>query len=303
MPEFPSIAHVAVTVTDLDRSTQWYTTLFGSDPVLDEDEESGAFHHTVYALSGGQLFGLHTHTQPATETFDERHTGLDHVAFTCSGRNELQYYAPDAFQVSGGLLRITAEPRPQQGYAYSSGIITTKNIFAQQYGYFEMRAQLPAGQGLWPAFWLLHSGPAGGDEIDIMEMLGHDPNTIYVSNHWQDEANQLQGQTQPVTSADFSSGMHTFGLNWTPDKLAWYVDGVKQAESTDHVPAGPMFILANLAVGGTWPGYPDATTPFPAVMSIDYIRVYPAGCLPAGLVDATATPASDANQDTATQQP
>jgi len=220
-----------------------------------------------------------------------------------SGRNELQYYAPDAFQVSGGLLRITAEPRPQQGYAYSSGIITTKNIFAQKYGYFEMRAQLPAGQGLWPAFWLLHSGPAGGDEIDIMEMLGHDPNTIYVSNHWHDEANQLQGQTQPVTSADFSSGLHTFGLNWTPDKLAWYVDGVKQAESTDHVPAGPMFILANLAVGGTWPGYPDATTPFPAVMSIDYIRVYPAGCLPAGLVDATATPAGDAGQDSVTQQP
>ena len=63
MPEFPSLAHVAVTVTDLDRSTQWYTALFGSEPVLDEDEGSGAFHHTVYALPGGQLFGLHTHTR------------------------------------------------------------------------------------------------------------------------------------------------------------------------------------------------------------------------------------------------
>jgi len=93
MPEFPSLAHIAVTVTDLDRSTQWYTALFGSGPVLDEDEASGTFHHTVYALSGGQLFGLHTHTQPATETFDERHTGLDHVAFACSGRNELQRWA------------------------------------------------------------------------------------------------------------------------------------------------------------------------------------------------------------------
>ena len=72
-----------------------------------------------------------------------------------SGRNELQYYAPDAFKVSGGLLRITAERRPRQGHAYSSGIITTRSIFAQQYGYFEMRAQLPAGQGLWPAFWTM----------------------------------------------------------------------------------------------------------------------------------------------------
>ena len=93
MPEFPSLAHIAVTVTDLDRSTKWYTALFGSDPVLDEDEESGGFHHTVYALGGGQLFGLHTHTQATTNPFDERHTGLDHVAFTCSGRNELQQWA------------------------------------------------------------------------------------------------------------------------------------------------------------------------------------------------------------------
>jgi glyoxylase I family protein len=102
MPEFPSLAHIAVTVTDLDRSTQWYTALFGSDPVLDEDEDSGAFHHTVYALSGGHLFGLHTHTQSATETFDERHTGLDHVAFACSGRNELQQWADrlDALGIS-----------------------------------------------------------------------------------------------------------------------------------------------------------------------------------------------------------
>jgi glyoxylase I family protein len=93
MPEFPSLAHIAVTVSDLDRSTQWYTALFGSEPALDEDEEGGTFHHTVYALSGGQLFGLHTHTQPTNGAFDERRTGLDHVAFACSGRNELQQWA------------------------------------------------------------------------------------------------------------------------------------------------------------------------------------------------------------------
>jgi len=93
MAEFPSLAHIAVTVTDLDRSTRWYTALFGSDPVLDEDEESGAFHHTVYALSGGQLFGIHTHTQPGNASFDERSPGLDHVAFTCTGRGELQQWA------------------------------------------------------------------------------------------------------------------------------------------------------------------------------------------------------------------
>jgi glyoxylase I family protein len=93
VPEFPSIAHVAVTVTDLERSTRWYAALFASDPVLDEDEESGGFHHTVFALDGGQLFGLHTHQQTAADRFDEHRTGLDHVAFTCSDRGALERWA------------------------------------------------------------------------------------------------------------------------------------------------------------------------------------------------------------------
>jgi catechol 2,3-dioxygenase-like lactoylglutathione lyase family enzyme len=90
MPGFPSVTHVAVTVTDLDRSTAWYAKLFGSAAVLDEDEESGTFHHTVFALDGGQLFGLHTHTAPSDQPFDERGPGLDHVAFTCADRAELE---------------------------------------------------------------------------------------------------------------------------------------------------------------------------------------------------------------------
>lgn len=89
MPEFPPLTHVAVTVSDLDRSTRWYGTLFGSDPVLDEDEPTGGFHHTVFAIGGGQLFGLHTHPQPAGGDFDERRAGLDHVSFACRDRNEL----------------------------------------------------------------------------------------------------------------------------------------------------------------------------------------------------------------------
>jgi glyoxylase I family protein len=90
MPEFPSIAHVAVTVTDLESSTRWYTALFAAEPVLDEDEETGGFHHTVFLLGGGQLFGLHTHPRAAGDRFDEHRTGLDHVSFACPDRNELQ---------------------------------------------------------------------------------------------------------------------------------------------------------------------------------------------------------------------
>ncbi|GAA4539960.1 VOC family protein [Pseudonocardia xishanensis] len=88
---FPPLTHVAVTVSDLDRSTRWYTALFGTEPVLDEDEGSGDFHHTVYAIGGGQLFGLHTHTGGSPDgAFDARLAGLDHVAFTCADRAELE---------------------------------------------------------------------------------------------------------------------------------------------------------------------------------------------------------------------
>jgi glyoxylase I family protein len=93
VPEFPSIAHVAVTVTDLERSTRWYSELLAAEPVLDEDEQTGGFHHTVFALDGGQLFGLHTHPHGAGVGFDEHHTGLDHVAFACRDRGELQAWA------------------------------------------------------------------------------------------------------------------------------------------------------------------------------------------------------------------
>ena len=93
MPEFPAITHVAVTVTDLERSTRWYRTLLGAEPVLDEDEQIGGFHHTVFAIGGGQLFGLHTHPTGAGDRFDEHRTGLDHVSFGCTGRGELQNWA------------------------------------------------------------------------------------------------------------------------------------------------------------------------------------------------------------------
>ena len=93
MPSFPAIAHVAVTVTDLARSTEWYTALFDAEPVLDEDETTGGFHHTVYVIGGGQLFGLHTHPKGTGGTFSEMQTGLDHVSFACGDRDELQEWA------------------------------------------------------------------------------------------------------------------------------------------------------------------------------------------------------------------
>ncbi|MET0190054.1 MAG: VOC family protein [Pseudonocardia sediminis] len=91
---FPGLQHIAITVTDLERSTQWYSRLFGADPVLDEDEEGGQFHHTVYALDGGMLFGLHTHHgKESGDKADEHRTGLDHVGFAVGSHAELEQWA------------------------------------------------------------------------------------------------------------------------------------------------------------------------------------------------------------------
>ena len=90
---FPGLQHVAITVTDLERSTAWYSRLFGADPVLDEDEESGTFHHTVFVLDGGMLFGLHTHTAgDSGDQADETRTGLDHIGFALAGTAELEQW-------------------------------------------------------------------------------------------------------------------------------------------------------------------------------------------------------------------
>lgn len=107
MTAFPGITHIAVTVSDLGRSTPWYAALFGSDPALDEDVDAGGFHHTVFALGGGQLFGLHQHVDAAAGTFDERSPGLDHVSFACADRTELESWVKrldDLGYPHGGII-------------------------------------------------------------------------------------------------------------------------------------------------------------------------------------------------------
>jgi glyoxylase I family protein len=113
---FPGLQHIAITVSDLERSTQWYSALFGADPVLDEDEESGTFHHTVFLLDGGMLFGLHTHMGAESgERFEEHRTGLDHIAFALPGSAELEQWRAKLDELGiahGGVKKA----------AYGSGI-------------------------------------------------------------------------------------------------------------------------------------------------------------------------------------
>ena len=193
---------------------------------------------------------------------------------------EKQYYAPDAVTLQDGMLKITAENRQMNGYPYTSGIITTQKRFSQKFGFFIIRAKLPNGQGFWPAFWMLPAQPDYPTEIDVFEMLGNDPSVIYMSNHWKDTGAGHRQQIISYQGPDFSTKFHTFSLLWNPSELIWYVDGVELYRTKEGVPATPMFLLVNLAVGGRWPGDPDGTTPFPSSMEVDYLHVYKRTCRP-----------------------
>lgn len=191
--------------------------------------------------------------------------------------NELQYYASDAFEFGTkvpGSLSIRADQRRMNNQNYTSGSITTAGKFVQLYGYFEMRAQLPKGRGLWPAFWMDPADDSWPPEIDILEYIGQEPTRSYFTYHWaEDGVHKKIGSS--YDGEDLSNGFHTFGVDWQPGLLVWYVDGKERFRvQAASVPSKAMYLIANLAVGGDFPGSPDPSTVFPAYMNIDYIRAY-----------------------------
>lgn len=188
--------------------------------------------------------------------------------------SELQYYAEDAFEVANSINRIKAAQRSMAGHDYTSGIITSYGAFAMTYGYVEIRARVPSGKGFWPAFWLLPEDQGWPPEIDVFESLGHETDTVYMTNHWSDGAGAHQSAQEVYTGPDFAQAFHTFGLEWKPGELIWYIDGVERFRSNQGVPSEPMYLLVNLAVGGDWPGDPDQSTVFPGYLDVDYIRAY-----------------------------
>jgi beta-glucanase (GH16 family) len=205
------------------------------------------------------------------------------TSFYFGGRNlpsngELEYYSDrsvgvDPFSIVNGALRIEAKPGNQGGLPYTSGLITTEGVFAQTYGYFEMRAKLPAGQGLWPAFWMLPADKSWPPEIDPLEAFGQTPTQVHFGAISGDGA-QSFGDWVNV-GVDITTSYHTYAVEWTPTTLSYYFDGQLIGQgATPSDMHKPMYMLSNLAVGGNWPGAPNGATPFPAHMYIDYIRAY-----------------------------
>ncbi len=189
--------------------------------------------------------------------------------------NELQYYTPSNVEVRDGQLILTSKQESYRGRAYTSGAVHTRGNFSFLYGKAEMRAKLPGGQGIFPAFWMMTDRKDTWlPEIDIMEMLGHQPDEVWMVSHWLDAAGSLSSASHSYRGPDFSKDFHLFSLEWTPDSLIWRIDGEEQFRVTEPIPKEPMYLYLNTAIGGNWPGPPDASTRFPATFEVDYVRVF-----------------------------
>jgi beta-glucanase (GH16 family) len=201
--------------------------------------------------------------------------------------NELQYYTNRFHNLyfEDGSLVIRALSEIYGGMNYTSARIKTKLNW--KYGKIEARIKLPYGQGIWPAFWMLGQNigsvgwPACG-EIDIVELIGGGPgrdNRCYATLHWEQNGHASYGTNYTLPSGIFADDYHIFSATWTPQKVECFVDGIRYFV-IDITPAGlsgfhaPFFIILNLAVGGNWPGNPNASTIFPQYMFVDYVRVY-----------------------------
>ena len=214
------------------------------------------------------------------------------------GNEELETYTDRAANASldgNGNLVIVANRETFTGpdgieRPYTSARLKTQGIFAHAYGRFEGRLQIPYGQGIWPAFWLLGADittvgwPACG-EIDIMENIGREPSTVHGSLHAPRSGTGPGSTTASFAlpaGQRFADDFHVFAVEWEPNQVRFYVDGnLYQTRTPADLPAGtrwvfdhPFFVILNVAVGGSWPGSPDATTTFPQRMRVDYVRVY-----------------------------
>lgn len=196
---------------------------------------------------------------------------------------------PNAYVGNDGYLHIVARS-PEHGI-YTSARLTSQGLQSFQYGRIEARIKVPRGQGMWPAFWLLGDDigtspwPACG-EVDIMENIGKRPTVIYGSIHGTGFTGTILGSPYQLPDhAAFAEAFHTYGILWSPKKMEFYVDAPDNIYET-RTPAdlppgaawpfddGKYFLLLNLAVGGGWPGPPDASTQFPKEMLVDWVRVY-----------------------------
>ncbi|MFC1407992.1 family 16 glycosylhydrolase [Streptacidiphilus sp. N1-12] len=220
-------------------------------------------------------------------------TALDSTAWTtcydwnlrgCTngGNHELEWYQPGQVTVGGGRLSLTAQRRTTAGsdghsYPWTSGMVSTgrdswdatpRHTFT--YGYFAASIQVPAGMGLFPAFWMMPQTRSAPPELDIAEFT-RGAQSVLMTVHWAGAGGRDAHLSKRYGPVDFPAGYHVLALDWEPDSLTWYVDGVARFTTTAHVPKVPMEVLLDLAVG--YPEAPPASMDS-AVMKVDWVRVW-----------------------------
>jgi len=227
---------------------------------------------------------------PALNTTDWSFENGDGCPAVCGwGNNELEYYTdrPQNLFFQDGKMIIEARKEAYAGKNYTSSKILTRGKKTFKFGRFDIRAKLPKDKGIWPALWLLpqaniYGGWPKSGEIDLMEMIGHEPNRTYGTLHFGPGPGSTQlGRNFTLPSGIFNDEFHVFSLEWKQDQIKWLVDGVAYSTYTkadfgaNNYPFNEdFFFIINMAVGGNWPGNPDASTYLPQWLIVDYIRVY-----------------------------
>ncbi len=204
------------------------------------------------------------------------------------GNDESQVYTdrPENARLEDGLLIIDAREERFVSRDYTSARLKTQGLQSWQYGRVEALIKIPTGQGIWPAFWMLGDNiqkinwPNSG-EIDIMENIGSEPHRVHGTVHGPGYSGSNGiGASHILSGEPYAADFHEYAIEWEPEEIRWYMDDTQYfALTPDNVPGEwvydhPFFIILNVAVGGTWPGYPDKTTTFPQQMQVDYVRVY-----------------------------
>ncbi len=259
-----------------------------------------AFAATAQAIPGRTLIWSDEFSQADGSKPDSAKWGND-IGGSGWGNNELQYYTDrtENARIENGQLVIEARKEDFNGKNYTSARLLTKNKVSWTYGRIEARIRIPKGQGIWPAFWMLGANIDGVGwplcgEIDIMENIGSLPSTLYGTIHGPGYSGGggISGNTV-LAGAALGDDFHVYAIEWEENRIRWFLDGQQFFTLTPgNLPNGsawvfnaPQFLILNVAVGGNWPGSPNASTVFPQRMTVDYVRVY----APLGPVPPTTT--------------
>jgi len=265
-----------------------------SNIILKNDDTRIGFNNTGFeaatAYAGYTLFWNDEFNGSALDVSAWSNESGDGCPGLCNwGNNELQYYTspPNNLFFQDGKMIIEAKAESFGGKNYTSARIKTQHKKTFQFGRIDIRAIMPKGKGLWPAFWLLpqdnvYGGWPKSGEIDMMELVGQEPSKVSGTLHYGPGPNSTYiSRNYFLPASDFNDQFHVFSIEWSQDQIKWYVDDnlystINKTDMGANIyPFNEKFyFIINLSVGGNLPGAPDASTLFPQWLIIDYIRVY-----------------------------